>query len=162
MAWFRPRLVKRRRDGRYELAFADELRDLLGALAEQLTAMLDEAPDDPSLRRLFPAAYPDDPFRDAEYQVLSGDRLRDGRRAGYGELAELCRRETLTEEELSTVMRVVNDLRLVVGTRLDVSEEDGPLDHVPDPDDPEDQLRWLYEVLTMVEGEVVEALMGSL
>ena len=44
---------------------------LVGQLREQLLA----STDDPSLRRLFPPAYPDDAERDAGYQVLARDEL---------------------------------------------------------------------------------------
>src|SRR5690606_41096726 len=41
------------------------------------------------------------------------------------------------EETLSSWMWALNDLRLVLGTRLDVSEDDDPMDI--DPDDPLDR-----------------------
>src|SRR5437588_500232 len=43
--------------------------------------MLDANIDDPSLRRLFPTAYPDDAERDREYRQLVGDELVERRRA---------------------------------------------------------------------------------
>ncbi len=162
MPSFRSRAVKRRRDGRYELHFSDELRELLRSLAGQMTELIEDEPEDPSLRRLFPTAYTDDPFRDAEYQVMSGDRLRDGRKASYEMLERVIGHQVVTDDELGALLRALNDVRLVVGTRLDVSEDDEPFGSEADPDDPADQLRWLYDVLTLVQSEVVDALSRSL
>ncbi len=162
MRWFRSRAVTRRRDGRFDLRLSEDVRELLRSLAAQMTDLLDSEPDDPSLRRLFPTAYPDDPFRDAEYQVMSGDRLRDGRRTSYEVLAATADQQDVSEDDLNALMRAVNDVRLVVGTRLDVSEEDEMLGLDADPDDPETQLRWLYEVLSFLEVEIVDALADAL
>jgi hypothetical protein len=163
VAWFRQNAIRRRHDGRYEVRLDQDVRRMLASVAEQMGELISEEPDDPALERLAPPAYPDDPFRDAEYQVLSGDKLRDGRASSYRMLASTAERSVLTEDELSTWMRAVNDVRLVLGTRLDVSEEDPPLNLIgADFDDPEVQARWLYETLGQIQYEIVTALSKAL
>ena len=63
----------------------------------------------------------------------------------------------LDEEELSALMRALNDARLVLGNRLDVQEEHHgiPADH-PDP-----ELYALYLHLTGMLGQVLEALRSA-
>ena len=56
-------------------------------------------------------------------------------------------------------MHVVNDVRLVLGTRLDVSE-DSDLD--VDPEHPDHTLHVLYHELGMILSEIVDALMNAL
>ena len=56
-------------------------RVLMGDLVVQLREQLLASTDDPSVRRLFPPAYPDDPERDAGYQVLTRDELLEHRLA---------------------------------------------------------------------------------
>ena len=64
----------------------------------------------------------------------------------------------LTEEQLSAWLGAVNDLRLVLGTRLDVSEE--PLDI--EADDPDAPAYAVYEYLGFLLSEVVDALTEGL
>jgi hypothetical protein len=125
VALFRRRpLFERRPDGHFVLHLAADERELLAGLADQLGALLDGEPEDPALRRLFPAAYHDDAEREAEWQVLMGDDLRESRRAALETLRATAARDDLTEDEVTAWMQAVNAIRLVLGTRLDVSEED--------------------------------------
>lgn len=137
MALFRRRhLFERRPDGRFDLRLAADERQLLAGLADQLGALLDGEPEDPALRRLFPAAYHDDAEREAEWQLLMGDDLRDSRRAALETLRVTATRTEVTEDEVTAWMQAVNALRLVLGTRLDVTEEDTGDRPADDPDAP--------------------------
>ena len=74
MGLFRRRRVERTQAGTYRLHLPEPERDLLGNLVEQLRDLLLETTDDPTVRRLFPTAYNEDPDRD---QVdLLGDAVR--------------------------------------------------------------------------------------
>ncbi|CAN5651014.1 hypothetical protein BH20ACT2_BH20ACT2_02940 [soil metagenome] len=146
------RLVKRQRDGRFKLSLGAEERRLLGELAPQLEELL--GGDDPSLRRLSPPAYLDDAEADAEFRSLLGDDLLIARRAQLQVLAETADADVLDEEQLLAWMGAVNALRLVLGTRLDVSE-DG--DAAIDPDDPNAPALALYGYL----GWLLEHLVGA-
>jgi len=125
--------------------------------ADQLGALLDGEPEDPALRRLFPAAYNDDPEREAEWQVLMGDDLRDSRRAALETLRVTATRTEITEDEVTAWMQAVNSIRLVLGTRLDVSEEDTG-DRPPD--DPNAQAFALYGCLSYLLDRTVDSLSG--
>lgn len=140
------RLLKRRSDGRYTLNLGPQQRELLGSLADQLEALLDGDPDDPGLRRLFPTAYPDDIGREAEWQVFKGSDLRDSKRAQLEVLRAAAERTELSEDEVGAWMQAVNGLRLVLGTRLDVSEDQVEVD----PDHPEAATYALYDFLGML------------
>ena len=82
------------------------------------------APTDPLARRLFPPAYPDDPEREAAYELLAGEELRSSRRAALEVMRTTATSEVLTESEVTAWLQSVNALRLVLGTRLDVSEDE--------------------------------------
>lgn len=151
---FGPR-IKRNRLGDYEVRLPEEERALLRNVAPQLRQLLDGDLADPALRRLFPTAYADDPERDREYHALVRDELADRRRAAVDALIATLDERRLTEEQLLAWMSVVNDLRLVLGTRLDVSEDADP---VPDPDDPEAPLLVLYGYLGYLLESIVAAL----
>lgn len=160
------RRVRRVGDDRYRVSFPDGERELLQSLVPQLRELLTTgvADGDPSLNRLFPTAYPDDPERDAGYQALVRDELLEKRFTSLDVLestldAEASGRE-FTGDELSAAMRALNDLRLVLGTRLDVSEDDD-VDAI-DPEDPDAPAWSVYHYLGMLVAFMVEALAEDL
>ncbi len=126
-------------------------RELLLGLRAELLSLLENTPDDPDLARLSPPAY-DDKRKEAEYRRLMDDDLLAGRRSALDVLEATAGKEELTADEAEAWLRALNDLRLVLGTRLDVSEEtfaEG-LD-LSDPRAPElavyGYLSWLQEAL---------------
>src|SRR5215218_3267011 len=127
------RRIERAADGTYVLRLPEEERALLRFLPGDLRALLDAAPDDPGLRRLFPRAYEDEQDESA-YRKLMGNELLEGRRRALEVLAETTAAERLTPDQAQAWLTGLNDLRLVIGTRLDVSE-DVLLDDLSD-DDP--------------------------
>ena len=149
------RRVRRTRRGDFEIKLPPEERALLRDLAPQLRTMLDANIDDPSLRRLFPTAYPDDAERDREYRQLVGDELVERRRAALDTLLATVDASSVSEDDLAAWMGAINDLRLVLGTRLDVSEE---LDPIPAPDDPDAPMLVLYGYLGYLLESIVDAL----
>lgn len=156
------RRVKRLGPDRYRIQLPEQEREVLRSLVPQLRELL--TTDDPSLTRLFPTAYPDDPERDAGYQALVRDELLEKRFASLDVLEATIdaadgRRE-LSGDELSAWMRALNDLRLVLGTRLDVTEDDDAGDI--DPSDPDAPAWAIYHYLAMLLTFVVDALADDL
>ena len=98
-------------------------RELLADLVDQLRELLVATTDDPSVRRLFPTAYHEDPERDREYQQLVRDELLERRLAALATVEATAAADELDEAELTGWLTALNDLRLVLGTRLDVSED---------------------------------------
>src|ERR671925_2223671 len=117
------RRIKRTRGGAIRLRLPPEERELLRTLPAQLRSLLDEAPDDPSLERLFPPAY-DDAESQAEYRRLMHDELLDGRRRALAVVEETIDLDRLTGEQAQAWLTGLNDLRLVLGTRLGVRDDE--------------------------------------
>jgi hypothetical protein len=143
-------VLDRTPDGRVQLRFSPEERALLAAVASDLRAQLEDEFDDPSFRRLFPPAY-DDAEHEKAYRNLAGDELLDGRREALELLAATARNDFLSAVEADAWLRALNDLRLVLGTRLDV-QEDTLIDR---PQSPE---LALYGYLSWVQEQLVAAL----
>lgn len=154
MGLFRRRRVQRTRRGTYELRLPEPEQALLRSLVDQLRELLLASTDDPSVRRLFPTAYHDDEERDREYQQLVRDELLERRLAALATVEATGATDELDEEQLGAWLRALNDLRLVLGTRLDVSEEPRLLDE----DDPDAPAYAVYEYLGFLLSEVVDAL----
>lgn len=158
----RPRIV-RTPNGEIRLRLPAEERQLLGGLPAQLRALLREDPDDPALRRLFPPAYAEQPENESEYRRLMGDDLRERHLSALAVLEETAGIDRLTAEQAHGWLAALNDLRLVLGTRLDVGEE--PIGHEDegdiDPDNPEVAALGLYHYLSWLQEQMVEALSSS-
>ncbi len=147
------RRIKRMRKGGFDLRLPEPERQLVASLVGQLRGVLtaDDVAADPGTRRLFPSAYADDPGRDEEYRAMVHDDLLTARLAALDVVEETVGASTLDEAQLLAWMGAVNDLRLVLGTRLEVTEE---TDLDPAVDDPHAQalqvygwLGWLQESL---------------
>jgi hypothetical protein len=150
------RRIKRQRDGSFALRLPDPERDILRQLPAELKQLLD-SDDDPSLRRLFPPAYTDDVVKDAEYQMLMRRELLERHRASLDVVERTVDAEVLSEDELWAWMAALNQLRLVLGTRLDVTEDMAE----PSSDDPTAPAYALYAYLSFLQDQVVSALSGS-
>ncbi len=149
------RRIERTGRGDIRLRLPRDERALLRSLPAQLRRLLVEAPEDPSLERLFPPAY-DDAEDEAEYRRLMGEELLEGRRRALRVIEETLDQDRLTKEQAEAWLTALNDLRLVLGTRLDVSE-DMLLERLR-PDDPNAFELSLYAYLSWLQEQLVEAL----
>ena len=151
------RQISRERDGSFRLRLSREERELLQELPAQLDQLLDD-PSNPDLRRLFPAAHEDDRAQQ-EYAELVGDQLLGGRRRALATIGATAAQDRLSPEEAESWLTGLNALRLVLGTRLDVNEEEPPR---VDPRDPQAQETALYLWLSWLQEQLVEAMAGAL
>ena len=131
-----PSPIERTREGDYLLRLSDAERELLRSLPLELLRLLAEDPGDPTLRRLRQSAYEDDEEAD-------------------GETAS---RERLTAEELDAWLRALTDLRLALGTRLEVTED--TYDRDIDPRDPAAYELSVFAYLSWLQEQAVEAALG--
>jgi hypothetical protein len=114
----------------YSLNIDASDRTTLNALLDQLRDVLMNDSSSDIARRLFPAAYHQDEQHEQEYQRLMRDELLSSRLASLSLTSTLLERESvadkvvLTADELDALMRSINSLRLVLGTLLDVDEDE--------------------------------------
>jgi Domain of unknown function (DUF2017) len=136
---------------------------ILGLLLDQLEQLLaaDEGDvvDDPVLARLFPEGHRGDPRLAADYRELTESALRSGKTddlatvratlpADGGELR-------LDPDQAAAWLRTTNDLRLALGTRLEITEDTEPPEELADE---ADQQLAVYYWLTALQGSLVDAL----
>jgi uncharacterized protein DUF2017 len=152
--------IRRRRDGTFALDIPPDQRELLRGLPAQLRELLSDgdAQTDPALRRLFPPADLDDAEHAAEFDRLVREDLLAERSAAIDTMERTIDADRVSEDELVAWLGALNDLRLVLGTRLDVTEETAPQDFPED--DPRAQAYALYAYLSFLEEQIVEALSG--
>jgi hypothetical protein len=109
----------------YKIKLNDDARTVLKGLCGELRSLLvNENPaTDAAVARLFPPAYPEDPLRNLDYERGAGNELLASRLAALDTVTDTLDASRLTEEQVLAWLGAVNDLRLVLGTRLDVTED---------------------------------------
>lgn len=147
----------RRRDGAISVQLPDELTQLIGQLVGELRDLL-LGGDDDRLRRLYPTAYPQHEQLDREYHELMRGDLIEARLAALDTVEESLTTDALSDEQLTAWMQATNSMRLVLGTQLDVGEDDDP---VP-ADHPQAPVYALYDLLNLLLSEMVEVLSRAL
>ncbi|KAA1418871.1 DUF2017 domain-containing protein [Nocardioides humilatus] len=131
-------------------------------------------PEDPVLARLFPDAYgADEVDAAAEFRRFTESTLRDGKSRAAATIIDTLEEAGLptepTEEELTidvemdgptaeVWMRALTDLRLALGTRLEVEEGDEDYWYSLPDDDPRGQAHHIYEWLGYLQETLIHAL----
>jgi hypothetical protein len=110
----------------------------------------------PSLRRLFPPAYTGDDEAERNYVGIARADLLDHHRRALQILAETASAKSLDEPQLQAWLTALNDVRLVLGTVLDISED------TEVPGQPVSQQMISYYYLSGLQGELVEFLSAAL
>lgn len=179
----------RRRGGAVQVSLTGEEATALAALAGQVAVMLGDdsspagadpleaivgmsteevpPPEDPALRRLLPDAYADDDAKAGEFRRLMDGELRriktealDEMRAAVDGAGESGVKLRLAPPQAEAWLQALTDIRLVLGTRLDVTEDLEDHWRRLGPDDPLAPLLAAYEWLGWLQESVVLALDG--
>jgi hypothetical protein len=125
------------------------LRELPTKLSEAVTANSGAE----ALRRLFPPAYPSDEEAESEFRRFIGQELTASKLEALETLSKTAEKTELSEGEATAWLRALNDIRLWLGTLLDIKEDDaGELDDPP---------HALYHVLTWLQSLLVDAISGG-
>ena len=141
----------------WTLNIGDDERRVVVEMLRELRMLLTEADgDELALQRLFPTAYPDDAEKEAEYQRLMRDDLVTSRLVQIDAVTEALGAEStaLAESEVIALMQSVNAVRVVLGTVLDVGEDDD----VGSGDEELEAERQLYAFLSWLLDWVVRSL----
>lgn len=150
--------IRRRRDGRYTVRLPAPVRTMLVSLAQQMVPMIDS--EDEAVTRLFPPAYVGDDTADAEkqYRSLVDGALRNHHHQAVQVLSETVNADTLTADQLSGWLSAIGSMRLVIGTRLDVSEDM----EKPAAGDPSESEHAVFDLLGMLQATIVDVLAEDL
>lgn len=143
---------------RFTVRLSRGVRGLLIELCRQSRALLDaeDPSSDPAVSRLFPPAYPDDPLQNLEFETNLGAAPRSGKLEALDTVERTANASTLTEDELLAWIGVVNDLRLVLGTRIEITEDATDEDFPAD--DPRHETYRVYQFLGFLLQELLEGI----
>lgn len=148
--------VRQMLDARAAAVPRDELAELTGITTGPTTA-----PEDRVLARLLPDFHRDDAALSGGLRALHEPDLRAAKDGVAGVVLETCPprggRVRLTEEQAHAWLAALNDVRLALGTVLEITE-DMP-DELPD-EDPRAPHLGVYHWLTWVQESLVQAVTG--
>jgi len=150
-------------------AAADDLDRLLAEAAEAAAAAeagedaeAPRIPDDPVLARLLPDAYRDDPDAAGEFRKYTESSLREAKKYFAQTLLDTLPasggRVRLTGDQARDWMRALNDVRLMFGVRLEVTEDFEEQFAGLAPEDPRIAAFEVYGWLGAVQESLVRAL----
>ena len=112
--------------------------------------------EDPALARLFPNGYSDDEHASADFRRFTEQDLRAQKLAALtsvrDSLNDWTGKSSITAQQAQDWLKAINDLRLVLGTRLEINEV-SDRDH--ETDEPGMQL---YNYLTYLQGTLIDCL----
>ncbi len=138
--------------------------DGVAADIDALEALLHqpEAPSDPVLARLLPDGYRDDPEAAGEFRKYTEPALRSAKQQAAQEmldtLPEAGGRIRLTHDQAHAWLKALNDVRLALGVRLNVTEEFEEQWARLDAQDPQWTAFEVYAWLGAVQESLVQAL----
>jgi hypothetical protein len=135
---------------------------LLDQLEQLLSAEQQDVGGDPVLARLLPDGHRGDPELAADYRELTEESLRSGKADDLATVRATLPADggqiRLDADQAGAWLRTTNDLRLALGTLLDVSEDTEPPEDVTSE---EDHQLAVYYWLTAVQGSLVDALVAA-
>ena len=115
-------------------------------------------PGDP-VSRLYPPAFPHDPEAEAAWSDLVRPSLDDARTRRLERMETTLSAEELDETAAAAWLGALNDMRLVLGTQLGISEDDPP---APRAGDPDATRRVIFDYLGFLVASFVDALAEGL
>jgi hypothetical protein len=135
---------------------------LLDQLEQLLDADADDVGGDPVMARLLPDGHRGDPELAADYRDLTEASLRSGKADDLAMVRATLPAEggevRLDVDQAAAWLRTSNDLRLALGTRLEISEDTEPPEEITGE---EDQQLAVYYWLTALQGSLVDALVAG-
>ncbi|GAA3232824.1 DUF2017 domain-containing protein [Actinocorallia longicatena] len=146
----------------------EQLQQMLGelpkgdpGLAELGISESTEAPADPALARLFPDGYSGDDDASGEFRRYTETTLKDGKEKDARVVLDTLafdRRIELDADQAQSWLRALNDLRLALGTRLEITEENHARFAELAVDDPAYAMFVTYDWLTQLQDSLIHCL----
>jgi len=138
---------------------ADPLAELTG-----MTVGPSSKPTDPAVARLLPDFHADDAELSAGLRVLHEPDLIAAKQAAAVALLDSLPRAggqvRLDEDQASSWIAALNDIRLALGVRLEITDDDELPPGVEDPESPQAAMFHTYRWLSAVQDSLVTALLG--
>ena len=150
------------KDAREAKSAKDDPSAVLDDLEQIFEEETPETPEDPVLARLLPDAYQDDPAAAGEFRKYTESSLREAKKYFAQTLLDSLPpsggKVKLTGDQARDWLRALNDIRLMFGVRLEVTEDFEDQLAALSPEDPKVAAFEVYGWLGAVQESLVQAL----
>ena len=150
------------KDAREAKSAKDDPSAVLDDLERIFEEETPETPEDPVLARLLPDAYQDDPEAAGEFRKYTESSLREAKKYFAQTLLDTLPpsggKVKLTGDQARDWLRALNDIRLMFGVRLEVTEDFEDQLAALSPEDPKVAAFEVYGWLGAVQESLVQAL----
>ena len=150
------------KDAREAKSAKDDPSAVLDDLEQIFEEETPETPEDPVLARLLPDAYQDDPEAAGEFRKYTESSLREAKKYFAQTLLDTLPpsggKVKLTGDQARDWLRALNDIRLMFGVRLEVTEDFEDQLAALSPEDPKVAAFEVYGWLGAVQESLVQAL----
>ena len=144
------REIKKLSEDRYKLDLHPQIRQLLSDLKQTTLDHIEEG--SPAAKRIYPIAYSGSAEMEMDFEKLTRKPLMNHHRENLALFESSLSKSVLTQNEVLAWIGSLNDMRLVLGTALDL-DEDQPS---PSADDPNYEGYVIYDLLTYLQGVLIE------
>ena len=145
------------KNGTFKVETPDWQIQIFRGLAEELKTVLSDG-NNSLTTRLFPVAYQSDKAANEEYKQLTHEDLLQSHLASLKLIEEISTDKEISEHTLIKIMQGINILRLVVGTRLKIDEEEPENSPQASKDHPDHNLWLIFHLL----GEILSIIIDSI
>ena len=145
------------KNGAFKVETPDWQIQIFRGLAEELKTVLPDG-NNSLTTRLFPVAYQSDKAANDEYQQLTHEDLLQSHLASLKLIEKISTHNEVSEHTLIEIMQGINILRLVVGTRLKIDDEEPQNSPQVSEDHPDHNLWLIFHLL----GEVLSIIVDSI
>lgn len=146
------REISRVEGNRFQIDLPSQVRQILSDMEEMALAHV--AAESPVAKRIFPSAYRNSPEMEMDFQKMTREALGEHHRSNLETFKNSLYNSEITFDEALAWVGALNSMRLILGTALDVQEDQDP----PDEEDPDYQGYVIYDLLTYLQGAVIDAL----
>ena len=115
-------MITHLKNGTFKVETPDWQIQIFRELAQELETVLSDR-NSYLITRLFPVAYQSDTAANAEYEQLTHEELLQSHLASLKLIEEISNNAEVFESTLIEIMQGINILRLILGTRLKIDDE---------------------------------------
>ena len=137
-------------NGNYQVAVSENEKNLISIISAEVNSFIQRRRGEES--RLFPSAYIDQPEAENEYQTMIHDDLVSAHTAALETLTKSLAKPEVMENDLVEMMRALNILRLFLGERINISEDN------PSETDPSYDIWILFQIFGQMLSSIIDVL----
>ena len=150
-------MITHLKNGTFKVETPDWQIQIFRELAQELETVLSDR-NSYLITRLFPVAYQSDTAANAEYEQLTHEELLQSHLASLKLIEEISNNAEVSESTLIEIMQGINILRLILGTRLKIDDENSESSSEISESHPDHNLWLVFHLLGQTLSTIVDSI----